>query len=127
MNHRKSSQNLSGQAFQTATGVRQQIGSGVQLVVQVSRLQDGSRKVTHITEVMGFELESQRYLLQDIFVRDYRGFDEAGRIVSDLIPTGVLPSFLAQLHEHGVNLPEPVLEMARRRQSERPGAMPHGR
>jgi pilus assembly protein CpaF len=105
--------------------MRQQIGSGVQLVVQVSRLQDGSRKVTHITEVMGFDLESQRYLLQDLFVRDYRGFDENNRIVSDLVPTGILPSCLAQLHEHGVNLPDPVLEMAQRRQNE--GSASHAR
>jgi pilus assembly protein CpaF len=105
--------------------MRQQIGSGVQLVVQVSRLQDGSRKVTHITEVMGFDLESQRYLLQDLFVRDYRGFDENNRIVSDLVPTGILPSCLAQLHEHGVNLPDPVLEMAQRRQND--GSVSHAR
>ena len=98
--------------------MRQQIGSGVQLVVQVSRLQDGSRKVTHITEVMGFDLETQHYLLQDLFVRDYRGFDEQQRIVSDLVPTGILPSCLPQLHEHGVSLPEPVLEMAKRRPAE---------
>jgi pilus assembly protein CpaF len=108
--------------------MRQQIGSGVQLVVQVSRLQDGSRKVTHITEVMGFDLESQRYLLQDVFVRDYRGFDEKNRIVSDLVPTGVLPSFLPQLHEHGVNLPDPVLEMAHRLHDGRgAGGAKHGR
>jgi pilus assembly protein CpaF len=103
--------------------MRQQIGSGVQLVVQVSRLQDGSRKVTHITEVMGFDLESQRYLLQDLFVRDYRGFDERNRIVSDLVPTGTLPTFLSQLHEHGVNLPDPVLAMAANRSE---GGAPHG-
>jgi pilus assembly protein CpaF len=107
--------------------MRQQIGSGVQLVVQVSRLQDGSRKVTHITEVMGFDLESQRYLLQDLFVRDYRGFDERNRIVSDLVPTGTLPTFLNQLHEHGVNLPDPVLAMAESVQGNRSeGGAPHG-
>ena len=107
--------------------MRQQIGSGVQLVVQVSRLQDGSRKVTHITEVMGFDLESQRYLLQDLFVRDYRGFDDKNRIVSDLVPTGVLPSFLPQLHEHGVSLPDPVLEMAGRQGGRGAGVPKHGR
>ncbi len=92
--------------------MRQQIGSGVQLIVQVSRLQDGSRKVTHVTEVMGFDLESQRYRVQDVFVREYRGFDDKGRIVSDLVPSGILPTFLPQLHEHGVNLPDPLLEFA---------------
>jgi pilus assembly protein CpaF len=98
--------------------MRQQIGSGVQLVVQVSRLQDGSRKVTHITEVKGFDLEKQRYLLEDIFVREYRGFDQNNRIVSDLIPTGILPVCLPQLHEHGVNLPDAVIELAQRRQGQ---------
>jgi pilus assembly protein CpaF len=98
--------------------MRQQIGSGVQLVVQVSRLQDGSRKVTHVTEVLGFDLEHQRYLLQDLFVRDYQGFDASGKIVSDLVPTGNVPACLAQLHEHGVGLPEPVMDMMRRRQQE---------
>jgi pilus assembly protein CpaF len=96
--------------------MRQQIGSGVQLVVQVARLQDGSRKVTHITEVLGFDLERQRYRTQDIFIREYRGTDEQGRIVSGLVPTGVLPEFLEQLREHGVDLPDPVLERARQAQ-----------
>jgi pilus assembly protein CpaF len=95
--------------------MRQQIGSGVQLIVQVSRLQDGTRKVTHISEVMGFDLASQRYLVQDVFVREYRGMDEKNRVVSDFVPTGILPACLPQLHEHGVTLPDPVLEVARRR------------
>ncbi|MBV9950138.1 MAG: CpaF family protein [Myxococcales bacterium] len=98
--------------------MRQQIGSGVNLVVQVSRLQDGSRKVTHVTEVTGFDLERQKYLLQDVFVREYRGFDEAGRVVSDLVPSGIMPACLPQLHEHGVSLPDPVIEFARRRQAQ---------
>jgi pilus assembly protein CpaF len=103
--------------------MRTQIGSGVQLVVQVGRLQDGSRKVTHITEVMGFDLESQKYRLQDIFLRRYDGFDERGNIVSELVPTGVLPSFMHQLEEHGVTLPDPVVEAARRAGQSHP---PHG-
>jgi len=93
--------------------MRQQIGSGVQLVVQVSRLQDGSRKVTHITEVMGFDLEGQRYRTQDLFARIYRGIDADGRIMSDLVPTGVDPACLPQLREHGMTLPDVVLETAR--------------
>jgi pilus assembly protein CpaF len=106
--------------------MRQQIGSGVQVVVQVSRLQDGSRKVTHITEVKGFDNETQRYRVQDIFVREYKGMDENNRIVSELVPTGVLPDFLGQLHEHGLDLPEPVLEFARRTSREGAAAAGHG-
>jgi pilus assembly protein CpaF len=94
--------------------MRTQIGSGVQLVVQVARLQDGSRKVTHITEVMGFDLETQKYRLQDIFMRRYDGFDQQGNLLSELVPTGVLPTFMHQLEEHGVSLPDPVLDAARR-------------
>ncbi len=106
--------------------MRQQIGSGVQLVVQVSRLQDGSRKVTHITEVLGFDLESQRYKLQDLFVRDYQGFDADNRIISDLVPTGAMPTFLHQLHEHGVGLPQAVMDMINVRQAEEGGPTDHG-
>jgi pilus assembly protein CpaF len=89
--------------------LRSQIGSGVQLVLQVSRLQDGTRKVTHITEVCGFDQESQSYRLNDVFVRRYHGVDAEGRVLSDFVPTGYLPSFMHQLKEHGVTLPDPVL------------------
>jgi pilus assembly protein CpaF len=97
--------------------MRTQIGSGVQLIVQVSRLQDGSRKVTHITEVRGFDLESQKYVLQDIFLRKYEGFDDKGKIISELVPTGYLPDTIHQLEEHGVSLPDPVLAAAKDREA----------
>jgi pilus assembly protein CpaF len=92
--------------------MRTQIGSGVQLIVQVSRLQDGSRKTTHITECLGFDLETQKYKLQDIFMRRYDGFDKEGNLLSELVPTGVLPTFMHQLEEHGVALPDPVMAAA---------------
>jgi pilus assembly protein CpaF len=97
--------------------MRSQIGSGVNLVVQVSRLQDGSRKITHITEVLGFDLEASRYRLQDIFVRNYQGMGPGGEIVSDLAPTGILPECMEQLREHGVELPRAVYEAAERREA----------
>jgi pilus assembly protein CpaF len=95
------------------TAMRNQIGSGMQLIVQVSRLQDGSRKVTHITEVTGFDLQAQAYGLRDIFVRRYSGTDARGNVVSELVPTGLLPLCMHQLEEHGVSLPDPVLQLAR--------------
>jgi pilus assembly protein CpaF len=104
--------------------MRTQIGSGVQLVVQVSRLQDGSRKVTHITEVLGFDLETQKYRLQDIFARKYEGFDADGKIISELIPTGILPECMHQLEEHGVSLPDPVMAEVKARKGR--GADDHG-
>jgi pilus assembly protein CpaF len=86
--------------------VRQQIGSGVQLVVQMSRLQDGSRSVSHVTEIVGFDAGSQRYATQDLFVRQYRGRNGENRVESELVPTGTEPTFLPQLKEHGCDLPE---------------------
>jgi pilus assembly protein CpaF len=94
--------------------MRQRIGAGVQLVVQVSRLQDGSRKVTHITEVKGFDREAQRYELEDLFVREHHGVDENGRVMSELVPTYVEPAFLPQLRERGLELPGTMKETAPR-------------
>jgi pilus assembly protein CpaF len=92
--------------------MRTQIGSGVQIVVQVARLQDGSRKVTHITEVLGFDIAKQAYLLQDLYVRRYSGMTRDNRIRSRLVPTGVLPACKAQLEEHGMTLPVEMLRCA---------------
>lgn len=98
--------------------LRAQIGSGVELIVQVSRLQDGTRKVTHVTEVLGFDLETQKYRLSDLFVREYHGTDASGRILSELLPTGAVPTFLTKLAEHGRSLPAELLAEIERRQQE---------
>ena len=93
--------------------LRLQIASGVNAIVQVARLNDGSRKVTHITEVAGFDMNSGRYELHDLFVRAYHGQDAKGRVRSELVPTGYLPRFLPQLKEHGKDLPAAVYDAAR--------------
>ena len=87
------------------SALRAQIGSGLQLIVQVSRVQDGSRKVTHITEVAGYDSNTQSYLLRDLFVREFQGEDADHRVQSTLVATGASPHFLPQLTEHGVKLP----------------------
>ena len=93
--------------------LRVQLASAVNLIVQVSRLQDGSRKVTHVTEVLGYDQVTGTYNLQDIFERQYDGFDAEGRIKSQLVFSGILPRSLHQLHEHGLDLPESVLAQAK--------------
>lgn len=93
--------------------LRIQVGSAVNIVCQVSRLHDGSRKITHITEMLGYDVENNQYQLQDIFTRRYHGFDEHGMIISDLAPTGILPRCLPQLHEHGVDLPPGCYQAAK--------------
>lgn len=94
--------------------LRIQLASAVNIICQVSRLQDGSRKITHITEVLGYDIDRNAYQMQDIFARQYHGFDEHGMIISDIVPTGILPRCLPQLHEHGVDLPPVCYEAAKR-------------
>ena len=90
------------------SALRSQIGSGLQLIVQVSRQQDGSRQVTHITEVAGYDASAQSYVLRDLFVREFRDGESDPRLRSELIATGTSPHFLPQIIEHGMQLP-PVL------------------
>ena len=63
--------------------MRIQIASGVNLIVQVSRLQDGSRKMTHITEVLGYDSEKGEYRVKDIFVRKFLGLSPDGKVMSE--------------------------------------------
>jgi pilus assembly protein CpaF len=95
--------------------MRAQLGSGINLIVQVSRLQDGSRKTTHITEVLGYDVDHGKYQMQDIFVRQYHGIGPHGEILSDFQPTGYIPRCEEQLREHGVEMPAVIYEAARRR------------
>ncbi|HET9932027.1 MAG TPA: ATPase, T2SS/T4P/T4SS family, partial [Polyangiaceae bacterium] len=90
--------------------LRAQIASGVNVIVQVARARDGARKVTHITEVRGFDFATARYELADLFVRDV--FTPK----NELRPTGVMPTFLEQLAEHGARLPKSVLDAGKRKE-----------
>jgi len=88
--------------------MRLQIASGINILVQVSRLADGRRKVTHVSEVLGFDVQSGNYVIQDLFLRTYGGVGPTGAIESVLLPTGLVPLCLPQLREHGVELPSAV-------------------
>lgn len=96
------------------TAMRIQIASGVNILVQVSRLQDGSRKVTHVSEVLGFDIATSNYITQDIFIRDYKGLGPGGEVQSELVPTGIIPKCQPQLIEHGVDFPAVMYEAAKR-------------
>lgn len=98
--------------------MRLQVASGINLIVQVSRLHDGSRKITHITEVLGFDVNSGTYQIQDLFVRSYKGNDANGMILSDFVPTGVEPNFMHALHEHGATLPPAVMRAIEQNKAE---------
>jgi pilus assembly protein CpaF len=92
--------------------MRAQIASAVQVIVQAARLQDGTRKITHVSEVRGFDPQTGRYDLQDLFVRRFDGIDAQGRVKSELLASGQLPLFLPQLHQHGVDLPRAMYDAA---------------
>jgi pilus assembly protein CpaF len=84
--------------------IREQVASAVDLIIQVSRLKDGSRRITHITEVVG--MEGDVVTLQDLFVFDYKaGMDDRGRFLGGLVSTGLRPRFIEELSEHGVTIP----------------------
>jgi len=82
--------------------VRQQISSAVDLIIQQTRLKDGSRKVTAITEVVG--MEGEIVVLTDIFKFEQTGVGEKGKIVGELKPTGIRPIFSPRLEASGFKL-----------------------
>jgi enamine deaminase RidA (YjgF/YER057c/UK114 family) len=83
--------------------IREQIASAVDLIVHTARLKDGSRKVTNITEIYG--IEDDEILTQDVFVFEQTGVNEEGRIIGELRPTGVRPTFMSVFKTAGVELP----------------------
>jgi Flp pilus assembly CpaF family ATPase/MinD-like ATPase involved in chromosome partitioning or flagellar assembly len=80
--------------------IREQISSAVDLIVHQSRFKDGSRKITHITEVVG--MEGDIITTQDIFLFKQKGMDSSGKILGTLEPTGVIPSFIEDLNLKGI-------------------------
>lgn len=86
--------------------IREQIASAVDLIVQQARLQDGSRRITHLTEVQG--MEGDVITLQDIFVYEQNGRDEKGKIIGRMKPTGIRPKFLEKLASNGMTLPNEI-------------------
>ncbi|MGI9604781.1 MAG: CpaF family protein [Acidimicrobiales bacterium] len=83
--------------------IREQMSSAVDLVIQIGRQRDGSRKISHITEVQG--MEGDVIILQDIFLFDFgAGVGEDGKLLGTLQPTGVRPKFAEKLADHGIKL-----------------------
>jgi pilus assembly protein CpaF len=84
--------------------VRQQIASAIDLIIQVSRLSDGSRRVLAISEVTGMEAEV--ITLQDIFVFEREGMVPGGKVLGRFRATGIRPKFAERLRGYGIELPE---------------------
>jgi pilus assembly protein CpaF len=95
--------------------IREQISSAVDIILHLTRLRDGTRRVTHVTEVQG--MEGDVITLQDAFLFDYAaGVDHTGRYLGTTPPTGVRPGFTEHFEDMGIELPEHVFEteLARR-------------
>ena len=84
--------------------IREQISSAIDLIIQQSRMKDGSRKITHVTEVQ--HMEGNTITMQDIFRYQQQGYDENGKAVGRYVSTGLKPNFLEKFAVNGVELPE---------------------
>ena len=82
--------------------IREQIASAIDIIVHQSRFSDGSRRITHITEVAG--MEGDVITLQDIFTFKQEGFDEAGKVAGRFIASGFVPRFYEELQRRGVSV-----------------------
>ncbi len=83
--------------------MRQQISSAVDLIIQVSRLQGGKRRVTHITEIVGMEQDT--IVMQDVYQYIQDGIDESGTARGKFVANGIRPNFMDRLESVGVRLP----------------------
>ena len=98
--------------------IREQIASAVDLIVHESRFSDGTRRITHVTEVMG--LEGTQAVMQDLFVFKQTGVSPEGRILGYLAPTGSVPSFFEQIKLRGLELDPVIFQPDAAREAGRP-------
>jgi pilus assembly protein CpaF len=88
-----------------ARAIREQISSALDVIVQISRLKDGSRKITNITEVQG--MEGEQVVLQDVFIFEQTAYVD-GKVIGRIRPTGIRPKFTEKFEAAGIKLPQNV-------------------
>jgi len=88
--------------------IRQQVASAVDLFIQIARLSDGSRRITHMTECTG--MEGDQVTTQDIFVFEKTGLGENGRVKGRFRATGIRPKFYERLVASGIHLPTSIFQ-----------------
>ena len=84
------------------TAIREYISSALSLIIQLSRLSDGTRRITQVTEVVG--MEGDIITMQDVFRFHKRGLDEEGKVIGATVATGIRPKFADKLAENGLPL-----------------------
>lgn len=87
--------------------IRDQISSALDLIIHQERIQDGSRKITYITEVQ--KMEGDVIVLQDLYRYRQTGFDDSGKALGVFEPTGLQPQFLSKFKAHNVELPRDLM------------------
>jgi len=93
-----------------AKAIREQISSAVHLIIQQSRLSDGSRRVTHVTEVCG--MQGDVVTTQDIFVYKQISMDKDRKIIGKHVATGFIPKFVEKIEAHGGKIPRGIFKAA---------------
>ncbi len=93
-----------------ARAILEQIASALNLVVHQSRFRDGTRKITHITEVQG--MEGSVIVLQDVFKYDQKGIGDAGKVIGRHVATGLRPRAMERIKSSGIELPPDVFRPA---------------
>lgn len=88
--------------------IREQIASAINVVVHMSRLADGTRKIVNVSEITG--MEGQTIVMQDIFIFERKGMGPDGRVLGEFGPTGVRPWFMQKLKVSGFDLPAHIFE-----------------
>ena len=92
----------------TEKAMREQISSAINIIVQVSRLSDGTRKIVKVSEITG--MEGDTISLQDIFIFEKMGIREDGQVLGGFRSTGLRPKFAEQLETSGISLPHDIFE-----------------
>jgi pilus assembly protein CpaF len=81
---------------------REQIASAIDVVVQVTRLSDGRRRLSSLQEVTG--MEGEIVTMQEVFVFERQGIDEEGKVIGNIVATGLRPSFAEKIELSGIEL-----------------------
>ena len=91
------------------SAIRRQMSSAIDVVLQVSRLSDGTRKLVNLSEITG--MEGEVVTMQDIFVFHKRGIRENGEVIGEFTATGIRPKFAERLSVTGIQLPMSMFEV----------------
>jgi pilus assembly protein CpaF len=95
------------------SAIRRQISSAIDVVIQISRMSDGTRRIVSVAEITG--MEGEVVTMQDIFVFRKRGIKDTGEVIGEFLPTGIRPKFTERLNVTGIQLPMSMFEIERGR------------